>query len=52
MARPLDQIADWADIHGVTSGEISALSLIFISSPFNTYHIPDQLFREQFILIR
>lgn len=50
MARPLDQIADWADIHGVTPDAISALSQIIISSPFYTYHIPDQLFREQFYI--
>jgi hypothetical protein len=48
MPRPLDQIADWADIHGVTPDIMNYMLKLQISTRNASYTIPDELFSEQY----
>ena len=47
MARPLDEIADWQDIHGITPHLVDMYGQLIIETRVFSYGVPNIFFTER-----
>ena len=51
MSRPLDEISDWENIHGITPNLMNrVLKRTSLYTPFGTYNIQNELFSEEYFV--